>query len=46
MRSLHSFIKEKECLTEDQARHVNKMVETDKVINKMTRNRLKRGRQY
>ena len=44
--------KEKKCLTEDQARHVYKMVEMDKVINietmkqeieddKLTRNRLK-----
>ena len=44
--------KEKKCLTEDQARHVYKMVEMDKIINietmkqeieddKMTRNRLK-----
>ena len=43
--------KEKRCLTDDQARHVCKKVETDKVINvetmkqeieynKMTRNRL------
>ena len=47
----HIPIKEKECLTEDQARHVYKMVEMDKVINietmeqeieddEMTRNRL------
>ena len=44
--------KEKKCLTEDQARHVYKMAETDKMINigtmkqdiedyKMTRNRLR-----
>ena len=32
-----TYIPDKEkCLTEDQARHVYKMVQTDKVINKET----------